>query len=172
MATSLISSETSVCRGDVERYCKGTGLDLGSGGDPIVPWAIQFDLREPYQRSGDLPIHIRGDASDLSQFSDGALDFVYSSHLLEDFEDWQEVVREWARVVKAGGYLVLLVPDHERFRKAVREGQGDNLAHKHEFTIGELSEAVKDIYPAWYVIRESHYSPDSYTIVFVARRLP
>ena len=39
-------------------------------------------------------------AKDLYWFRDGVLDYVYSSHLLEDYVDTEAVLREWLRVLR------------------------------------------------------------------------
>ena len=91
-------SETSRSRTTLAPFCEGYGVDLGFGGDPIAPHAIRVDLPRPYTAVGDLSVQLGGDATDLVWFRDGVLDFVYSSHLLEDFDDTERVLREWLRV--------------------------------------------------------------------------
>lgn len=169
-----MSSETSRCRTITAPYCQGNGVDLGSGGDPVVPWAIQVDLeREKYvsYRGGvtkldDEGIQWRGDARQLP-FKDQTLDFVYSSHLLEDFEDWRSPLDEWSRVLKPGGHLIIMVPDHDRFRDAVKYGQGDNLAHRHEGRVGELTGMLSSQFD---VLIDRMEPADSYNILFIGRK--
>src|SRR5437867_3001774 len=57
-------SETAKHRHLTIRYCQGCGLDLGSGGDPIVPWAISVDLpaEEGYGTDFGGEVELRGDA--------------------------------------------------------------------------------------------------------------
>ena len=100
-------SETSKCRQSLSRFCVGDGLDVGYGGDPIVPHAICMDLPEAYARYENHVQHLHGDATDLRWFRDGTLDFIYSSHVLEDFENTEPVLTEWLRVIRSGGHLVL-----------------------------------------------------------------
>lgn len=137
-------SETSKHRPLTVPYCNGNGVDVGSGGDPVVPWAISLELpaaefarynagHEPWG-----PVQWRGHAHDLP-FKDGTLDFVYSSHVLEDFLDWWPLLIEWARVLKPGGFLVILIPDRERWAAAIARGQPPNCEHRHEGTLGELT---------------------------------
>ena len=73
-------SETSKCRSSLARFCKGNGLDVGYGGDPIVPTAICLDLYTPYAHYHTHPQHLHGDASNLHWFTDECLDYIYSTH--------------------------------------------------------------------------------------------
>jgi len=125
------ASETAHCRGRLAKYCAGCGVDLGCGGDPIVPSAIKVDLPAPYTRAGGHPPHLRGDATHLHWFADDSLDYVYSSHLLEDFQDMHKVLAEWLRVIKPGGWLVLFCPDEQAYRGHCRAtGEPGNPSHK------------------------------------------
>ena len=166
-------SETAKHMEIARPYTEGSGIDIGSGGNPVVPWAIQIDLPlheyvtyNPKRPDGH--IHFRGDCRDLP-FQDGVLDWVHSSHVLEDFMDWSPVLKEWDRVLKVGGFLMVAVPDRERFRGAVARGQGDNLGHKHESRVGELSTYLSRTY---HVFLDDFVSdnPEEYSILFVGRK--
>lgn len=125
-------SETSKCRARLAPFCTGYGLDLGFGGDPIVPHAIGMDMPQPYSDVGKLPVQLGGDATRLVWFADGTLDFVFSSHLLEDFADVGAVLREWLRVLKPGGRLIILCPDEQVYRRhCAATGQPYNIHHVH-----------------------------------------
>jgi len=127
-------SETSGVRAMLGRYCVGDGLDVGFGGDPVVPTAICLDMLMPYTEVGDSPQHLHGTASALP-FKDGTLDYVYSSHLIEDFtyEAQCVLLHEWARVVRVKGLVVVVAPDEQRYRAfCKRTGQPVNLAHVNE----------------------------------------
>ncbi len=166
-------SETAKHRKIAEPYCIGSNvLDIGSSGNPVVPWAIQMDLPlEKYlaynPERPEAHIHLRGDCRELP-FRDAVLDIVHSSHVLEDFTDWSPILREWDRVVKVGGFLIIAVPDHERFRAAVAAGQGDNLGHKHESHVGELTGYLSRTY---HVFMDDFVgeSPE-YSILFIGRK--
>lgn len=128
------NGETSKCRERLAKYCKGYGVDLGFGGDPVSLSAIRMDMEMPYTKVGDFPVQLGGNAEDLYWFKDAVLDYVFSSHLLEDFEDTEAVLREWLRVLKPGGNLVIFCPDEQRFRNHCKTtGQAYNTAHVHEF---------------------------------------
>lgn len=166
-------SETAKHRAMALPYCEGNGLDIGSSGNPIVPWAIQLDLPlagylKYNPERPETAIHWRGDARDLP-FKDGTLDWLHASHVLEDFLDWRPILKEWDRVLKIGGFMMIAVPDHKRFRASVARGQGDNLGHKHESHVGELSSYLGASYHVFFDAFVSD-SPAEYSILFVGRK--
>lgn len=169
----MSQSETSKHRRLVEGYCVGNGLDLGSGGDPVVPTAIQVEKYDPYCPFFDTkyPPQIRGDAKRLHWFADGVMDYIFSSHLIEDYTADQQklVLKEWARVVRPGGYIVVLAPEKHRWAKALDGGQPPNLAHKHEPEIGELTKVFQCI-GGWDVIEDRFCDGQDYGMFFVARK--
>ncbi len=115
--TQAAWGETSQYRDVLAKYCTGYGVDIGFGGDPISPTAIRVDLPTPYVHVGDFPVQLGGDCRDLFWFRDGVLDFVYSSHVLEDFTEAETgpVMKEWSRLLRQGGRLILLLPDQQRY---------------------------------------------------------
>lgn len=170
--TTMDDSETSKHRHLVAGYCTGNGVDLGSSGDPVVPHAIQVDLPPAQYKHynttrPEAVIQWRGSALDLP-FKNSTLDFVHSAHLLEDFTDWRPALSEWDRVLKPGGYMIIAVPDHGRFRAAVAAGQGDNMSHKHESHVGELTAAL----PGYEALRDDFVNdrPTEYSILYVGRK--
>lgn len=127
-----MGGETTRCRARLAKFCNGNGLDLGHGCDPITPKALRISIEPILWPRGDYINQFAGDASRLYWFSDNVLDFVYSSHLLEDFVDTEKVLREWLRVLKKGGRLVIYCPDEQRFREHCKKtGQPYNHDHKH-----------------------------------------
>lgn len=126
-------SETSKARNSLSKFCVGDGIDIGFGGDPILPTAICIDLPERYARYKEFPQHLHGDAKHLKWFHDNCLDYVYSSHVLEDFEDTAAVLKEWLRVLKPGRNLILFLPDEQAYRKFChRQGKPPNAHHIHD----------------------------------------
>lgn len=149
-------SETSRYRHLTTPYCyradgtPGVGLDIASQGDPVVPWAWQLDLPDAeFERySGGrkpLGIQLAGRGQDPLRVRSGSLDFIYSSHFIEDLPraQWPIVFREWARCLKPGGKLIVLVPERERWQAALRRGQIPNCSHYGpEPLVGDMTEAV------------------------------
>jgi len=139
-------SETSKCRARLAPFCVGYGLDLGFGGDPITPAAVRMDMPRPYADylGAAHPVQLGGDVADLRWFRDGVLDYVYSSHVLEDFTDVQAVLSEWLRVLRPGGRLVIYCPDEQVYRRhCAATGQPYNLHHVHaDFSLAYVQHAL------------------------------
>lgn len=96
-------------------YTRGFGLDLGCGPYKAFSHFIGIDNRIDTQMFGiqmnpDMTIP---DCCDLP-FKDGAVDFVFSSHLLEHIADHKKALSEWWRVLKEGGRMCLYLP-HKNF---------------------------------------------------------
>lgn len=170
-------SETGRYRHLTVEHCQGNGVDVGSQGDPVVPWAIQVELpHEEYMHyTSNTGMEVRGawrgDGRKLP-FQDRTLDFVYSSHLLEDFEDWTPALRDWLRVLKQGGKLVILMPDNALWNQAIANGQPPNCAHKHCGSVGELTTAIQNLAKVRVIEdRLTNLHPGDYTILFIAEKL-
>jgi SAM-dependent methyltransferase len=174
----LDMSETARYRHLTIKYCEGSGVDIASQGDAVVPWAMSFDLPEPEflrYSSGNPPkgpIHLRGH-DDKLPFDSGSLSFVYASHILEDHLDWLPILKEWCRCVKIGGYIIILIPEKDLWSQAIQRGQPPNNSHKHEGRVGELTEVFRKYFGHFEVIEDrlTALTPEDYTIMFVAKRV-
>lgn len=84
-------------------------LNLGCG-DKILPGYVNVDVVE--SRSGKAP-DVICDLRQLSPFPDSHADEVLAVHVVEHFWRWEieEVLREWVRVLKPGGRMVLECPN-------------------------------------------------------------
>lgn len=172
---SFPRSETSKARPRLSPFCRGNGVDLGYGGDPITPSAITLDLPAPYTKLGDHPQNLAGDARDLYWFKDGVLDYVYSSHLLEDFSpgEMTAVIREWFRVIKTGGFMVIYSPDEQAYRAYCgKRGEPPNPAHKiDDFGLKYLKGVLERNFRDRYVIEHEIELVDDYGFDLVLRKL-
>ena len=121
-------------------YLQGKFLDLGCGLSPVWPTAIGIDAGNTF---GLRTAGIRGDIADLSMFQNESMDAIFSSHALEDFprEQVPAVLREWARVLKVGGNLVLYVPSANLYPKVGEFGA--NPAHKWDIYPGDVEAMLK-----------------------------
>lgn len=78
-------------------------LHIGCG-DKFLPGFLHYDVR----KTGEHIDYI-GRAEDLNIFSDGCIDEIYACHIVEHFDrnTIDEVLVEWNRVLKLGGYCAL-----------------------------------------------------------------
>lgn len=68
------------------------------------------------------------EALERYRIPDASCDAVFSSHLLEHFHDPAAALKEWWRVIKPGGFLVLYLPDEDLYPKVGEFGA--NPDHK------------------------------------------
>jgi len=143
-------SETKSARPFLEKFCKGFGIDIGFGGSAITPTAITFDMPKSYGPNfeGHKQI-LRGDCRSFPYICDEVFDYVYSSHLLEDFtySELAQILREWRRILKPGGHLVTNCPDQQKFLSHCKKtGQPCNDAHKEQdFSLENFKNIVLNI---------------------------
>jgi len=116
------------------KYFRGEGVDIGGKPDPLKMYQSLFPLMQDV-RTWDWE---DGDAQFLASVGDSEFDFVHSSHCLEHLMDPKEGLRNWIRVLKPDGYLVLTVPDEDMYEQGIFPSTF-NLDHKWTFTIYKYS---------------------------------
>jgi len=106
------------------------------GNLPIVPQAIGVDVGYPGYEGAAFP------------FADGSLDAIYSSHCFEHIPDWLGVLRDWYRLLKVGGFLVIVVPHQLLFERKRSLPSPINPDHKRFYTprslLGEIEAAFAE----------------------------
>jgi ubiquinone/menaquinone biosynthesis C-methylase UbiE len=128
------ASETSKVRHLVIEYCQGHGCDIGFGGDKIKKTdCVGIDFAQPYAQTGKDKVDISCDVmKEKIPVADDTFDYVYTSHLIEDFVDTKAALEEFIRILKPGGNLILVFPDQPLYEKYCRRtGQPLNLYHIH-----------------------------------------
>lgn len=159
--------EVDKVRGIVSKYLVGSGIDIGFGGNPVNNTAICLDLADPYSDYG-MPRHLSGSASDLYWFQDNVMDYVFSSHLLEDFSNTKEVLTEWVRVLKHNGIIALFLPDEQKYR-AILAKTGGNYNTHHQIENMSLI-YMKDIFSELNIKVIHEYEDDEYGFLIVGRK--
>ncbi|MBU3714014.1 MAG: class I SAM-dependent methyltransferase [Ferruginibacter sp.] len=127
-------SETHKVRNLVLPYCTGHGCDIGFGGDKIKKTdCLGIDYAKPYAKTGHDKVDIACDISNEKiPVDDNTFDFVYSSHLIEDFEDTNRILIEFIRILQSGGNLILVFPDQQKYEQhCLKTGQPLNSHHVH-----------------------------------------
>ncbi len=128
-------SETSKVRPLVTRFCLGHGCDIGFGGDKIMKEdCIGIDYAQPYAHTGKDKVDIACDVmNEKIPVDDNTFDFVYTSHLIEDFKDTTQALKDFIRILKSGGNLILVFPDQKVYGETcVKTGQPLNTHHIHK----------------------------------------
>jgi ubiquinone/menaquinone biosynthesis C-methylase UbiE len=95
-------------------------------------WEGNIKAGSPYTYAGvNLGSQYINDATDLSSIKTGQYDYLISSHCLEHVANPIKALKEWNRVIKKGGLMVLVLPnpeftfDHKRKRTSFEHILGD-----------------------------------------------
>jgi SAM-dependent methyltransferase len=106
----------------------GKGIDVGAGKDH-APW---WDLAEFRGRGLDVwPWDmVDGDAHHLEGVENRTMDFLFASHILEHLEDPVLALRNWVRVVRPGGVLLIAVPHRDLYERKLELPSRWNRNHK------------------------------------------
>lgn len=98
----------------IERYCVGNGLEIGPGKHPYGPRArTKYLDKHTSNKDGTPNPDIIADASDIP-VCNAQFDFLISSHCLEHVPNTLRTLKEWARVIRPGGVLFLVLPHGDR----------------------------------------------------------
>lgn len=135
MATETSKRKAArLAEGWFDKYCKGSGIDIGCGPDPVTPDCRKWDILD-------------GDAQWMSGVPDESYDWVYSSHCLEHVNDPSITLSNWWRILKPGGYLIVMVPDEDLYEQGLWPPYF-NSDHKSTWTISKpasWSEASRNL---------------------------
>ena len=94
-------------------------LEVGCGMKKTVPFAIGVDRIPKGEQIPGVAPHLRSVADITANaegpipVEDGKFDTVISRHVLEHIVHDVQAVREWKRILKHGGRLIVAVPNHE-----------------------------------------------------------
>lgn len=134
-------NESAKIKWELVPYTRGKGLDLGCGPYKTFPHFIGVDNGNHAQFGWNIkPDVFVETCEDLSLFASQSMDFVFSSHLLEHIADYPKALKEWMRVLKPGGYLILYLPDEDEYPKVGEEGA--NPDHKWNVNYDKVVEAM------------------------------
>lgn len=120
----------------VDKFLEGNGYEMGCGCEPLMGKDIvnHFDISpqpKAVEKVGDA--FIRADATALSSRILPKVNFIFSSHMVEDLpsaEAMIECLNNWSTLLHEGGFLVILIPDMQGGRYPdVASGSG-NPSHK------------------------------------------
>lgn len=146
--------ESDKIRYEVLPLCAQGGLDIGCGASKVWPMMVGLDSTKDTALFGVAmkPDMVVKDAARLPMFADGWAPCVFSSHLLEHIVDWQAALREWWRIVREGGHLVLYLPHADLYPKVGEPGA--NPDHKHDFRNADLVTFFELAFPDWTLVAD------------------
>ncbi|MBB5730439.1 hypothetical protein FHS99_002942 [Sphingomonas prati] len=136
------SYATKIADGFIDRYLSGPAvMEVGYVGYdhqtvPIVPQAVGVDIGYPGYDGQRFP------------FADQSLDAIYSSHCYEHIPDYRAVLKDWFRLLKNGGFLIIVVPHQHLFERKRQMPSRWNPDHKRFYTprslLGEMESALDE----------------------------
>lgn len=166
-------SETSKVRHLVLAYCNGKGCDVGFGGDKIKKIDCDgIDFAQPYTHVGKDKVDIACDIiHEEIPVESNTYDYVYTSHLIEDFTNTKDGLQKMIRVLKNGGNLILVFPDQPKYEAFCNQrGMPQNPYHVHA-TMGYnfMINCLNEISTIQYKILYSSNCQIDYNVVMVLK---
>ncbi len=101
----------SMIRWDLLPYINGDGLDVGCGDARPHDWMVGIDIKPGQTQKG--PNQIRDGTTLDKYYAPESQDFIFSSHLLQELQDWPAVLAGWWKILKPDGYLIIFLPLQE-----------------------------------------------------------
>ena len=98
-------------------------LTLEENGDPRITEVKDWDIPD-------------GDAQHMKGVPNNTYNFLNSSHCFEHLVDPRVSLRNWIRIVKPGGYLLITIPDEDMYEQGNWPSKF-NGHHKTSFTIAK-----------------------------------
>lgn len=151
--------------GSFAKYFLGSGIDVGvgrqespGGEDKVTVNALGWDKDD-------------GDAHYLRGVADSSQNWVHSSHCLEHLQDPVTAIVNWFRVIKPGGWLILLLPHRDLYEKSRRKPSAWNTDHKFFYlpdrdetpdTLGLLPLVARSLKPGTWRLESLHLACDGY----------
>lgn len=135
-AESQKTFKEKVVNGFFQKFMQGNGCEIGYGSknETILPFCDGFDLNTPGYDGRVIPV------------VDGYYDYLYSSHCLEHIIDWHYALFEWMRVIKKGGFLIILVPHRDLYEKKLEMPSQFSGEHVRFYTPAILLTQIEWIY--------------------------
>lgn len=121
-------SEIGKIRSRIYHYLDGKKniLDLGCGDVKISKRAIGIDKRETNS------VDVIDDIENLKTFPTESIDLICSSHSLEHCKkDYILVLKDWVKLLRMNGILILFLPDRKHYKE-------ENPEHFHKFSKEEF----------------------------------
>lgn len=128
----------------VSYFLTGVGADIGCGSCPLInplckfyidqspqPLAVEKIKQNLHKSNLFVPKFIIGDCR--TSLMGESVDFIFSSHMLEDLENIDEMIRclnIWTTSLNRNGAIILILPDMENGRYPKVGDPGGNPSHR------------------------------------------
>jgi len=141
--TTIQDTEGSIIRASINGEVNI--LELGCGAQKTVGKAIGVDI---IPKGGKIPnlngtqsvADVVADVQERLPFEDNSQEVIIARHIIEHCLDVINTLKEWKRVLKPGGMLILAVPDER-----ITSGIPLNPEHCHAFNPGSLKGIVEAV---------------------------
>lgn len=111
MAETTRAYPRRLAAGYFEKYITGNVIDVGvgrfdtfDGADPVTPDCVMHDK--------DIC-----DATTMEVYDNDTFDCVHASHILEHLNDPMMAIRNWYRICKPGGHIIITVPHRDLYER-------------------------------------------------------
>jgi predicted SAM-dependent methyltransferase/ADP-heptose:LPS heptosyltransferase len=167
-------NEAAKIKWEIVKWTRGRGLDIGAGMHRTFNHFITVDNNIDAQLFGHplpRPDLFVNDAGSLDMLGNECMDFVFSSHMLEHVEEKRlvKVLKEWLRVIKPDGYLVLYLPDADEYPKVGEEGA--NPDHKWNVTYNAVMKLMAHAGPHDLMDFQKRSEDQEYSLYFVFQKV-
>lgn len=139
-------------------YTQGFGLSVGSGNRTLNPHDITLD--------NYCEADIKAETDRIPE-PDNKFDYVYASHVLEHCVDVIKTIKEWVRVVKVGGHVVIISPDCRYIPN--KSNPYSDSQHKYDWQYEDIREICKLISGCQQVNKNVEACPN-YSFLIVLRK--
>ena len=191
-------NESAKIKWELPKWTRGRGLDLGCGPQKLYQHFIGVDNGKDGTLFGHaiMPDVRCTTAAELPMFASGSMDFVLASHLLEHFplaEDdprkWTnpmaralaerrliekhtagDALREWMRVLKRDGFLIIYVPDEDEYPKVGEEGANPDHCFNCNYEV--VVDLMRATGSAWDLVKfQKRNEGNEYSLLFIFKKV-
>ena len=158
-------TEVGKVRHRIVSYIKGIGLDLGCGDEKITHTTIGIDIKQT--KKSNLIMDL-SENDPLRMFSDNYFDYIFASHILEDFIATDAVLDAWWSKIKPGGYLILYCPDADYYPRVGTPGS--NVDHRKDLYWQDAWRILKDFGNAKKIAASRHNDSNEYSWLLIVQK--
>jgi predicted SAM-dependent methyltransferase len=150
-------SETEKIKDRVSKYLSGVVLDIGSDLHfyKVSEDALGVGIKaKSYMVCDEMP--------ELKQ----KVDVIFSSHILQNYSNDDEMVLDWSKMLKIGGLLILYLPDDRAY------DHGQNTSAKQRYKFEDFISWLGNKFPFMKVIDSGlDIGKDKYSFFIVAKKM-